>query len=194
MGAALAPTPAATSACSRSRRQSGKVRATQSRFNRGIGEGAVTAGQQMEQTDESVDLARGRFGNWLRHRHRDYWHGRWAIGDETWFAGWILPLQRERSAMASRPAQHWRRKRPMSASAWRSAACKKASSRKCRSRSTRTSVAERRHRKPWDEGVGEAMAQGLIAGTAMGAGVNALPRAVRPLSLSLIRKLNRSTE
>lgn len=36
--------------------------------------------------------------------------------------------------------------------------------------------------KPWDEGIGEAMAQGLIAGTAMGAGVNALPRgtAVEP--------------
>lgn len=30
--------------------------------------------------------------------------------------------------------------------------------------------------KPWDEGVGEAAAQGLIAGTAMGAGVNAIPR------------------
>ena len=149
----------------------------------GIGEGAVTAGQQMEQTDESVDPLRAAgaaLGSGIGTGIVGAAGGRLAtkLGlpdiDTAIAAGTLGDGVKAGATTAAKIGNTAKRmaiggvqegvfeEMPQSAQeqVWQNVA----------------------NGKPWDEGVGEAMAQGLIAGTAMGAGVNALPRgtAVEP--------------
>jgi hypothetical protein len=136
----------------------------------GIGEGAVTAGQQMSQTDYNVDPLRaagaataagigtgiiggvsGRIANkiGLADIEGSIAAGTLGAGKKAGagaYAGRIAGGALQEGALEELPQSAQEQ-------VWQNLA----------------------NGKPWNEGVGKAAAQGLVAGMAMGAGVNALP-------------------
>jgi len=157
----------------------------------GIGEGAVTAGQQMSQTDYNVDPLRAA-------------GAATAAGIGTGIIGGISGRVANKLGMADIEG---------SIAAGTLGAGKKAGAGAYAGRIAGGAVQEGAleempqsaqeqvwqnvaNSKPWDEGVGKASAQGLVAGMAMGAGVNALPGSKRgdvlPADSAAAKDLNQS--
>ena len=157
----------------------------------GIGEGAVTAGQQMSQTDYNVNPLRaagsataagigtgiiggvsGRIANkiGLADIEGSIAAGTLGAGKKAGigaYAGRIAGGAVQEGALEEMPQSAQEQ-------VWQNVA----------------------NSKPWDEGVGKASAQGLVAGMAMGAGVNALPGSKRgdvlPADSAAAKDLNQS--
>lgn len=136
----------------------------------GIGEGVVTAGQQMSQTDYSVDPLRAA-------------GAATAAGIGTGIIGGISGRVANRIGLAdiegaiASGTLGTGKKAGAGAYAGRIAggALQEGALEELPQSSQEQVWQNLANGKPWDEGVGKAAAQGLVAGMAMGAGVNALP-------------------